>query len=270
MTHGAALQLSTLMVALGLAVAALEDLFRYEIFRDRGLLSWPIARLRARWTDEGLSGRLLERVMREDRFRYVLGAVLAISLVAPILLLDRRLHAVVALALLGGVLLVSVRSLYGLDGSDQMSLVILSGVTVAVLAPQGSVASQAATWFVAIQLTLAYAVSGVAKLVSPVWRGGGALAGVMSTSSYGSRQAHRLLLRHPGLGRMVEWAVIVLETSFVAVFILPPGPRMLLLTAMLAFHAGCALLMGLNNFLIAFAAAYPILWYCTERVHAAI
>lgn len=39
----------------------------------------------------------------------------------------------------------------------------------------------------ALKLVLAYATSGTAKLLSPVWREGNALAGVLSTHAFGLR-----------------------------------------------------------------------------------
>lgn len=196
------------------------------------------------------------------------GAVmLAAALAAPLTVVERRLLVIVTLLLLAGMLLGSLRSLYGLDGSDQMNLVVLTAAAVAATVPNGSLAWHAAVWFVAVQLALAYLIAGVAKLASPQSRRGEALVGVMSTSSYGNEFLERILRRYTRVGRMLGWSVMALEVAFVLVFVLPPAPRLVVFTAMFSFHLACAVFMGLNNFCFAFVAACPMLWWCTEMSH---
>jgi hypothetical protein len=263
----APLHQTLLIAAIGLGISSLEDLRAFRVYEDDGLLAWDISRLRARSLTSGSLGRALSPLFAGSRYRIVLGTTLVAAAAAPLTVLEDRLLPVVAVLLLSGVVLGGLRSLYGLDGSDQMNVVVLTAVVVAAIVPAGSVAWHAAAWFVAVQLTLAYGIAGLAKLASPQWRRGTALVGVLSTETYGDRRLHAVLRRYPFAGGALGWAVIVLETCFVLVFVLPEGPRLYLLAAMFLFHLGCAVVMGLNNFFFAFVAGYPALWVCADMSH---
>lgn len=74
----------------------------------------------------------------------------------------------------------------GDDGSDQM-LTIMS-VAFAVVLPLGLAdqrIAKAGLYFVGAQACLAYSAAGIAKLISPDWRSGIAIRGVLSTRTYG-------------------------------------------------------------------------------------
>jgi hypothetical protein len=144
----------------------------------------------------------------------------------------------------------------GGDGAEQMAVVVLAAACLAVLPYPSEARVTLAVLFIAAQLSLSYVTAGIAKLISPVWRDGAALPAILSTHGHGHPAAARFLQDHPALARVGCWTVIGLECLFPLLVL---GPAWLAIPALalgLAFHAGCAILMGLNSFLWSFPATY--------------
>ena len=115
--------------------------------------------------------------------------------------------------------------------------------------------------FLTGQLLLAYFVSGLSKAQSDSWWRGDAIGGVVGTRIFGHPRFAQILKRHPSLGRALTWGTFVVEFLFPAALFAPRPVFLAALGAMLAFHLGCAVIMGLNTFVWAFAACYPAaLW----------
>jgi hypothetical protein len=92
-----------------------------------------------------------------------------------------------------------------------------------------------------------------------MWRNGSALPAILATSGHGNAWAARTLQQFPRISIGLTWSVILLEVLFPLLLL---GPRPLAVIAVaggLAFHIGCAVLMGLNSFVWAFPATYPCL-----------
>lgn len=62
-------------------------------------------------------------------------------------------------------LLANLRNPFGLDGSDQMHVVLFAGLTFYYLVPD-PFAKSVALWFIGAQLLLSYLSAGFAKLIS--------------------------------------------------------------------------------------------------------
>jgi hypothetical protein len=75
--------------------------------------------------------------------------------------------------------------------------------------------------FIAAQAVLAYSTSGIAKLISPVWRDGTGLAGVLSTVDHGTPAVGLWLRRHSSLSKLASWVTIGFECTFIIVLVLP-------------------------------------------------
>lgn len=160
---------------------------------------------------------------------------------------------------------VNARLVYGLDGSDQMQLVIWGGLAVFTLDPSG-LAGQAGIAFVAAQVLLSYLTSGVAKVLGAEWRSGTAVLRILRTDSHGSSWGYSVV-KGLGLSTLLSWGTIAFEI---------PGPVLVLLgdptitAAVLGvgvlFHLSVASAMGLNKFLWAFLATYPCVWYLSSRL----
>ena len=150
-------------------------------------------------------------------------------------------------------LLMTKRNHLSNDGSDDMVVVVLVASALAML---GSSAFARTAWavFLTGQLLLAYFVSGISKAQSDVWWRGDATTAVLRTRIFGHPRYAQLLSRHP------TTAVILTRLTFIFEVLLPAAlfaPRPIFLWALgvaLLFHLCCAVAMGLNTFVWAFAA----------------
>lgn len=83
---------------------------------------------------------------------------------------DRVVFAVTTATLAAACFAISLRSAFGLDGAHQMYLLIFSAAAVSRAFGDDSPVLAWACWFLVLQLVVCYAVSGIAKLRSPIWR----------------------------------------------------------------------------------------------------
>jgi hypothetical protein len=149
------------------------------------------------------------------------------------------------------------RRLLGGDGAEQLTTLTLIATWLAVMPTSSDLRVEFAVAFIGAQLVLAYVTAGIAKVMSPIWRQGQALAGILDTETYGHPTASALLHRSPAIAALLGWSVIAFECAFPILLFSPPWLAVALLGVGLSFHIGCALLMGLNTFLWAFPATYP-------------
>lgn len=152
---------------------------------------------------------------------------------------------------------------YGTDGSDQASFLVQATAALARSSRQHRV-TDAALWFLALQSTLNYTASGWVKMVSPTWRSGRAMPGVMRTVTYGHRGAWLATQRFPRSSTAVGHAVLALECLFPVVFAGRGRLAPLFVGSAVAFHAANAGLMGLGRFVGAFSAMHPAVLYVTD------
>jgi hypothetical protein len=153
----------------------------------------------------------------------------------------------------------SRRTLFGGDGSDQMGMVVALGVTLMStgLAVNDPPLAWCGVFAIAGQATLAYPAAGIAKLVSPVWRAGVALPGVMNTQSHGHPAAARIAENWPHFSRSLCWLIMVTESLFPVVLLLRHDLAIASLACFAIFHLANAYFMGLNGFVWSFLATYP-------------
>ncbi|WP_292811855.1 hypothetical protein [Microbacterium sp.] len=256
MTGGVwALDLACRIAAVGVLVGALEQWHIRERFAAGGVLGPPPA-------------------ARSDVRSRMLLLLVAAQVIAALIVITVGVASPpgwVALCLLV-IAFTSLRVLrrVGGDGAEQMASIVLIATALVAPAFPGDVRVALAVAFIAAQAVLAYLTSGVAKFVSPVWRDGTGLRGILSTVDHGTPAIGRWLGRHPGLSVAASWATIGFECGFVLALVLPPPLAGAVLGVGLAFHAACAALMGLNSFLWAFPATYPCVWVANEAVRGVL
>jgi hypothetical protein len=247
-----------LMLALcgaSVTIRTLELLANGALFTPRGSLSWVLIRESGAYRGP----RWLEGLLDGAGFRFVL-IVRVISSCGLLLFADTALFGPCVVAVAVTSLLVSSRMPVGQDGSDQMNSLILMPAAIAVLC-QEEWAKTAILIFVAAQVSLAYATSGITKLISPLWRSGQALPEILSTLSYGNGLAARALSSNRTVSLAACWSVIVFETLFCSWVVLNQPGLQALLTIGVTFHVFSAVLMGLNCFLWSFVATYPAIFF---------
>lgn len=249
------------IAAVGVIVVTIELLRDRETWSDSGLMSWPISRLDYRWSAHGALAAPLNAVLAYPRVSVLFCARLAVSavmVVAPSSLILSPALAIPA-AMLS--LVLPLRSRLGLNGADQVDLLVFGGLALVSLVPHHEV-KVVFLLFLTAQCVLAYSVAGIAKAISPGWRDGRYLVQILCIRTYCSAGTGDFAQSHRGLVRLIAWGVIGWECLFVLALLLPPPVAVLFLLAGVVFHIGTALVMGLNDFLWAFSAAYPAVFFC--------
>lgn len=236
-------------------LSAAEWLFNLRLFRPDGLLSWAVLRLRPTL----ISPLAMRPYVHSEG---VVISVLLCRIIAALALLipyPNPADLPCSVTILLSCFYMSRRTWFGGDGSDQMGMVIAAGVAImsAGIALNDKDLALSGVLAISGQATLAYFVAGAAKLVSPVWRSGNALMGVMKTQSYGHPSAVHYGESRPRFCSFVCWTTILTETLFPLILIAPPGVVIAGLLCFAAFHLSNAYFMGLNAFVWPFLATYP-------------
>ncbi|TFZ62439.1 hypothetical protein E4631_25115 [Hymenobacter sp. UV11] len=149
----------------------------------------------------------------------------------------------------------------GRDGADQLQSITLLVLCLAIIIDKEG-AFQAALFFISFQLLLAYSTSGIAKLLGSEWRKGRVVSKILSTESHGSKKASYFLNKYILADKMASYMPILLFSTLPMTFFFGTQELLILhLSCIFMFHLGCALLMGLNNFLFAFPFCYPAIIY---------
>jgi hypothetical protein len=243
-------------VSVGILIGAFEQWWARGQFRPGGILFTPAHRA--------------STVRRWISRRYTLAALVAAQVATALTVIATGVQSVWG----WGALCVLTVAFIGLrwyrrgggDGADQMASIVLIATVLVAPAFPGDLRVALGVGFIAAQAILAYLTSGIAKLISPVWRNGTGLAGILSTVDHGTPALGRWLARHPAFSTLASWGTIAFECAFILVLVLPPPAAAVMLLAGVLFHAACALFMGLNSFLWAFPATYPCLWFAAGLI----
>ncbi|XIG80464.1 alpha/beta hydrolase (plasmid) [Streptomyces sp. SGAir0957] len=190
--------------------------------------------------------------------------------VAMLLPGQARWRGASSLFLSGTSYLLQARHRYGTDGSDQVANLVQSVTGVARLVKKTET-QDALLWYVGMQASMSYAVSGWVKLVGDKWRGGSALPGVMRTRTYGSEPIYRLTQRYPKTSKAVQHSVLAMECLFPLVHIAGGRLTRPFLAAAGGFHVANGFVMGLGRFMTAFPSMHPMVAYTTApKSHPAV
>lgn len=216
--------------------------------------------------EAGLPSVIARRVQSAILVILVLKLAAAIALLTAVAI-NQFLTPAVALLWVLSALLNWYKSIGG-DGAEQMSFITLTAAALTGLVglTEGNVV--VLLTFVAAQSALAYLTAGVAKLASPTWRSGSAISGIVSATSYGSPLWHRIVTSVPSAGLVLCWSTMLWEALF-PIALLGHAPSMLVILILgVCFHAGCAIVMGLNDFFWAFVGTYPAIIVVAGNVRA--
>jgi len=261
-----ALRATISIVAIGTAITSLESLYLQRDFRAGGIFCWRILQTRSLIEAKGPIARLLDHLMQGPVFT---GLVASEGAAAIGLLFTGSCNAcslaVLTLIVLS-LLIRHSRAPYGLDGSDQMSLLLFVSLWLRSIQPSNPWVGELCLWFIGLQSCLAYGSAGVAKLFSATWRRGEAVAMITKTECYGLSSFADALERHPLLSRSITWGVVAFECTFPAALFLGSRGCIIFLSLGLMFHLANAAVMGLNSFVWSFTATYPAIAYCSARV----
>lgn len=151
-------------------------------------------------------------------------------------------------------------------GSDRMRLLVLVGLWTARLLPA---CAALVLGYVAVQLVLSYAMAGWVKLAHRAWWTGQALVDVFAFSIYPRSETLRRFAGHPRLLGAAAWAMLIFEAAFPLALLHPTALGLALATALL-FHTTNAVLFGLNRFVWAWLAGYPLLLWFQQAASRAL
>lgn len=260
-----ALYLVEIVVCIGAVVTTLEMLSIRSAFRDEGLLSWRVQRLTHPlvW--------FLRRLGMDALLGYpgVLGLICVrlSSALAVIAAAAGGRSTTAPLAVLAfTTVLMTLRSSPGNDGSDQMTAIVIAAATLseAVGTP---LARSAGLVFIAGQASLAYATSGLLKVLEKGWRDGTFVSAVLTTSSFGNRRILALVKAFPAAGKVLGWCVGFGDCGLALAAVLPTCGTLLVLGYGVGLHLGISAVLGLNTFFWSFAATFPAILWVSAALH---
>jgi hypothetical protein len=257
-----ALHLSAAIGAVAVIIGSSERLAAPGLLSDGALASWPVSSTSIPLLARGFFQRSIGQLLVYPLVLCIVAACLACAILLTVRP-SSPFNSVAAGVIAVTYILLAVRSRFGSDGADQMTIIVFLSLALAFGIGQGR-AYVVVLWFLAAQACLAYFTAGVAKLVSPWWRSGAALPGILSTRAYGHPWAGRMLARHRSVATAMSWSVILLECAFpLSLLGVQPLTYLLLISGVL-FHIGAAVLMHLDTFLWAFIATYPAIIFCAS------
>jgi hypothetical protein len=260
-----------ILFAIGVIVTSLELLVeRRRLWHEQGFLAWSI--MGAGYSDrmQGPLGRCLNASCRP----FVLDLLIGLRILASILLIlfvAINANFVVPLVVTMLVhLIVHWRLRYMLDGSDKMSGLVGFTLLISAVFRDDHIIRVAALSFLTAQLTLCYAVAGLAKAATASWWNGRALQGTLGTVVFGVPTLHLFGVRFPMMTRAASWCVILFELSFPLALVGAPTVTVSYLIAGILFHVGVAAVMGFNSFLYFFVATYPAVCYTSSALRTGV
>lgn len=263
-----AIGMSERLAAATTLTASLEYLTQRREMRKGGFNDWNVVKdVQAGSTP--LTRRILD-VVSDERATTALHAARAAVSAGMMLPGSSRWRGAGSAFLSASTALLYPRHRYGTDGSDQVSTLTQSAMALARLS--GDRATQdAALWYVALQSTMSYLVSGWVKLLGEPWRDASALPGVMRTKTYGCEPLFRLARRHPVHARYLTHGVLALECLFPVAYLAGGRLTRPVIAAAGAFHLTNGFAMGLGRFVTSFVSMHPAVAYtATPKSHPAV
>lgn len=245
----------------GVVIASLELFSLKSEFGAAGLFSWDVLRTISRAT---LS---MGKLIAHPQFVPALTGVRALAALTLVFLSHQHaLGTACVFAIIAASIVMYWRAPLGLDGSDQMTLILLVAVAIHQLFPEDVHVARASLWFIAIQGCLSYCVAGIAKAISPVWRSGEAVRRVLGTRTYGTRRSAALVTGRDGVCVALSWSLILFECAFPLALALGKTGFAVFAVLGLFFHLTNAVIMGLNTFVWVFVATYPAILFCAASL----
>jgi hypothetical protein len=244
----------------GALISSLEYLAIHKEFKINGIFSWKIFSSRNEFLNSWVPSQKLNFLFGHRAF--ITMHVLRIACVLVLPFIPDNFFKILLLGILAiSSLLFSFRSIVGLDGADQMNLIITVTLFI-VYTINTEVIYKAGLIFIASQSILSYLAAGIAKLRSAKWRSGQAVFEIMNTRTYGYQSVANKLWHAPRFVNIILcWVVIFFEILFITLLFLPEPWLYIFICCGIIFHLYNAVAMGLNNFFLAFLATYPALLY---------
>ncbi|MEM7153861.1 MAG: hypothetical protein AAF799_13515 [Myxococcota bacterium] len=254
-----ALRLVEVVLGANLLLASLEYLAQHADFRPGGL-AYGGATFRG--------GGGLRRVNRAVASAPLFPLLSAVRGLGAIALMAGVVHGSALPVLMVGLCALTVAMnmsfVFGTDASDQISLLVLFGLTVGAPFRDSESIRLATLWFIALHSAISYMSAGWSKLRIREWRDGRFVRSVATCELYGHPWTQRALSGQ-AMAVLASWATMGFEVLFFLAIVGGPVLAPAVLVVGFLFHLSNAVFMGLNRFVTAFLATYPALWFCGQR-----
>ena len=263
-----AIILTTINTIIALVFMSIEylNLLKKSRLNSNTLFSWEILSSRAGWLYTGWRGAFFKFIFEDRRF----GIVILLRLLVAVFLLfnvENRLFVSFCLFILFFIsCLINIRHFHGRDGADEVLAILLIGLGVYYAININFQIRWIGPAFVIAQLTLSYFISGIYKLKSNTWRSGKAVQKIMATEIYG-KPSLVFLFRKKSVALICCWVVIVWETTFPLIFLIPSPFCFIWLILGMMFHISMSYIMGLNTFMFSYLSAYPLFFFQLTKPH---
>ncbi|WP_298422881.1 hypothetical protein [uncultured Kordia sp.] len=249
---------------IGILISSLELLYNWKTYKDDALFSWKIISSTKTSQHKGIHD-FLSFFLKYPNF---LG-ILSVQVIAVLLtfILGNTLETLLIAIIIITTLLINYRSIYGQDGSDQMSSIILVTLFIYSIDPSNYMIANAGIWFICLQAILSYFTAGFYKAKGEKWTTKpNAVFLIFNTSTYGSKPIASVLKDNAPMTKLLTWSTVVIECTFPLVLITGYPGMIVFLGWGFAFHLMNALVMGLNSFFWAFIATYITIIYCAFQI----
>lgn len=217
---------------------------------------WLWCHLKNDWNFAGVQ-KLLSFFLDNKQFSYLL--YLRLVVVLSLLVLPLAIMPVILL-LLSYLVALRFRGPFN-GGSDYMTMQLLLTLSIYnyIENPHWRAV---ALWYLSVQVVLSYFIAGWVKLKRPEWRSGLALSRFVLNSNYRVPEVIKKPFVNPIFCFFVSWSILLFECFFPLVLAWPQVASYFVLSA-LFFHLSVFYIFGLNRFVWAWTATYPILLYCS-------
>src|SRR5581483_5957618 len=148
----------------------------------------------------------------------------------------------------------------GGEGADLILSILLLCGTCFYLVPIAFVQNVLLVFIAALSM-LAYATSGVAKILNPEWRRGRTLVPVLSMEIFGCPPLAEQFRKHWRLAQAASWMVLLYECGCPVWVLISPKSCFVFILLGVGFHLCNAAMHGLNLFVWVYLATYPARLY---------
>jgi hypothetical protein len=260
--------LIVMLASTGIFIASVEFLTLKGDFADGGLFSWQVLRTISKATLSVGTGRPRRLISHPSFVPAVIGTRTLAALILIVLGNNHALSTACVFAVVAASMLMYWRAPLGLDGSDQMSIIIFIAIAIHKFFPGDVHVARASLGFIATQGCLSYFVAGIAKVISPTWRSGEAVRRILGTRTYGTKASASLVSGRDGVCAALSWSLMLFECAFPLALAFGKTGFAVFAALGIFFHLTNAVIMGLNTFVWAFVATYPAILFCAVSLRS--
>jgi hypothetical protein len=252
------------IASIAVILDSIEIIIERHQYSSRGVFNFEVLGTYKKWMLSKKVKPILDTLFKYPNFIFLV----SIQLVSAILILSHlfvNFSILFVTVILVIHLLSHVRNHYGMNGSDQLQVIIFISLFVYYIFPFDPIVQKFSIFFLCFQSLLSYFMAGLAKLVSPMWRNGIAIAGIMNTEIFGNKIFAQILIKNSLVSKIICWWVIIFECIFPLLIFTGIQSAVIFTIIGTVFHLSLAVFMRFNSFFWSFVATYPaLLFFATE------